>query len=80
MTEQRSSSTVEPGQRLNIVNGGPMAMRVRVVTACCGTETVSTLHPGARLEMTAGTSGLSIYVLDVPENYTGLRLVRPEPA
>jgi len=56
-----------------------MAMRVRVVTACCGTETIAALHPGAHLEMTAGTSGLSIYVLDVPENYTGLRLVHPEP-
>lgn len=69
------SYKLQPGDRLNFINDGAAAIRIKVVTAC-GTETISALPPGARLEMTVGTSGASVYILDADESYTGLRLVR----
>jgi hypothetical protein len=69
------SSTCQPGDRINIINETPKAYRVKVVTAC-GTETLVSLHPGARLELTAGTSPADIHFLDVDEGNAGLRLVR----
>jgi hypothetical protein len=72
----RQSYRVQPGDRLNLINDGPTVSRSKVVTAY-GTETLSVLHPGARLKVTVGTSAVSVYILDMGENYTGLRLVRP---
>jgi len=66
---------LKPGDHLNIINRGATALRVKIVTAC-GTETLAGLHPGAKLELTVGTSPARVDVLDVDENYTGLRLVR----
>jgi hypothetical protein len=66
--------TLKPGERMNFINEQHTAIRVRVVTAC-GTETVSTLHPGARLEMTVGRSAATVYIVADDDHYTGLELV-----
>ncbi len=47
MIEARSHQ-VQPGDKFNFVNGDTVAIRIKVITAC-GTETISTLHPGADL-------------------------------
>lgn len=61
---------------MNFINGGAKAIRIKVVTAC-GMETISDLHPGAKVQLTVGTSPARVYFLDVDDDYTGLRLVRP---
>ena len=69
------SYELQPGDRVNFVNHLSKAIRVRVVTSC-GTETISALHPGAGLDMTVGTSGARIDILDAEEGCNGLRVVR----
>jgi hypothetical protein len=69
------SYELRPGDQMNFINGGAKAIRVKVVTAC-GTETVSDLHPGAQVQLTVGTSPARVYLLDVDDDYTGLRIVR----
>jgi hypothetical protein len=60
---------------MNFINGGAKAIRIKVVTAC-GTETVSDLHPGAEVHLTVGASPVSVELLNVDDDYTGLRVVR----
>jgi hypothetical protein len=67
--------TVQPGDVIHVTNQKDRPMRIRVVTACCATETVAFLHPGARLELTAGRSRVDIFMAD--EDYSGLHIVRP---
>ena len=69
------SYEVRPGDQMNFINGGAKAIRIKVVTAC-GTETVSDLHPGAEVQVTVGTSPANVYLLNVDDDYTGLRIVR----
>lgn len=42
----------------------------------CGTETISALHPGAGLDMTVGTSGVRIDILDAEDSYDGMKIIR----
>jgi hypothetical protein len=75
MTESKSFE-VQPGTQFNFQNDTTAPIRIKVVTEC-GTETVSTLHPGARLEMTAGRRSANVEILGADEGgYTGLKLVR----
>ncbi len=69
------SYELQPGDRVNFVNFLPTAIRIRVVTLC-GTETISALHLGAGLDMTVGTRGVRIDILDAEEGYNGLRVIR----
>ena len=69
------SYELQPGDRVNLVNHQPTAIRIRVVTSC-GTETMSSLYPGAGLDMKVGTSGVRIYILDGEEGYNGLQIIR----
>jgi hypothetical protein len=72
MTE-RLSYRLTPGDHVNLINEKEAAIQVKLVTAC-GAEIVSSLHPGARLEMTVGTMPVEIFMLD--EGPPGLPLVR----
>ena len=74
MTEPKSFE-VQPGDRFNFRNDTTAPIQIKVVTEC-GTGTVSTLHPGARLEMTAGRRGVNVEILGADEDYTGLKVVR----
>jgi hypothetical protein len=72
---ESKSYQLRPGDQMNFINGGAKAIRVKIITAC-GTETVSDLHPGAEVHLTVGTSPARVFLLDVDDDYTGLRIVR----
>jgi hypothetical protein len=72
---ESKSYQLRPGDQMNFINGGAKAIRVKIVTAC-GTETVSDLHPGAEVHLTVGTSPVRVELLNVDDDYTGLRIVR----
>lgn len=74
--EGSQSYEVRPGDQLNFINDGADAIRIKVVTAC-GTETVADLHPGAEVQLTVGTSPARVFILNVDDDYTGLRIVQP---
>lgn len=67
--------TLNPGDKINFLNQGAKAIRIRVVTSC-ETTTIATLHPGAGLEMTVGRSSATVEILDAEEGYSGLKLIR----
>jgi hypothetical protein len=69
------SYEARPGDQMNLINGGAKAIRLKVVTAC-GTATIYDLHPGGEVQLTVGTSPASVYLLNVDDDYTGLRIVR----
>ena len=69
------SYKMRPGDQVNFINGGAEATRVRIVTAC-GAEMVSDLHPGAEVHLTVGTSPVRVDLLNVDDDYTGLKIVR----
>ena len=71
------SYQVRPGDTMNFINDGAKAIRIKIVTTC-GTETISDLHPGAKVQLTVGTSPANVYLLNVDDDddYTGLRVVR----
>jgi hypothetical protein len=66
------SCRIQPGDVVQFANGANRPMRTRVVTAC-GTETITTLHPEARLEITAGQSPVDV-IMDF-DDYAGVNIV-----
>ncbi len=73
MTDVAQTQRLNRGDQLHFVNDGNKGIRVKVVTAC-GTESISTLHPGACLEITVGTSSVNVYILATGNGHAGLRL------
>lgn len=74
-TVEPRSYRLRPGNEMNFINGREKAIRIKVVTAC-GTEAITDLHPGAKVQVTVGTSPATVYLDDVDDDYTGLRIVR----
>ncbi|MEG3791744.1 hypothetical protein V1318_16625 [Lysobacter sp. CCNWLW3] len=75
MSQTTRSQDLQPGDVLNIDNGGTVGMRVTVTTPA-QTVIESELAPGARLRITAGAEPLGIHVENADESYRGLTRIK----
>jgi molybdopterin-binding protein len=77
MNEIISNENMQPGEVREIVNGGSMAMTVRVEFGD-GTEVQMSLHPGAEFRLKAGRENSAKVFITGDDAKRSLRLVDDE--